>query len=377
MSSDRRSYQPVSLDQAPEVNEFLDSLGLGKLTDSEVTAYLGRNDNWVGTTSSGVGVFVKRVVASPEEAARRIRRSVALDEVIRRAQAPELRTPRLLGHHTPHHLMAHELLTGVSTGAELAADKDFDDELAHRAGRLIGLLHGAPYGDVEPALDEAPPVLPDLSMNEALPLPMFMSLTFAEVNLWGIVQQDEVLVGALRDLRERERHVEHRPAHCDLRLDQFLRDADGGLHLTDGEEFRLADPARDVGAFAGEWLYQAVIGITGVGTDDSGEQAAQDGIRAEPTHEDIVARGSRNLAELRPRIEAFWAGYRAVRDDVDEGLAVRATAVAGWHLIDRALASAAKNTRLLALTRAAMGIGRTALADPERFVTAMGLGEQA
>lgn len=387
------TYQPVPLGGAPEVNEFLDSLGLGRLADGEVTAYPGRNDNWVGTTSRGVGVFVKRVAASREEAARRIRRSAALDAVIRRAEQPELRTPGLLGRDESRHLVAYELLDGVSTGAELAAAGQFDDELARRAGRLTGLLHNAPYDGVDPAPDTTPPVLPDLSMNEALPLPMFMSLTFAEVNLWGLVQRDEVLVAGLRDLRRREQHVPHRPVHCDLRLDQFLRTDDGHLYLTDGEEFRLADPARDVGAFAGEWLYQAVIGIPGAGAEGANgpgadgpradgpgadgpeaDGASSRGIGVEPSHDDVVVRGSRNLAGLRPRIEAFWAGYRSVCEEADAELAVRATAVAGWHLIDRALASAAKNARLLALTRAAMGIGRTALADPERFVAALGLG---
>jgi hypothetical protein len=62
---------------------------------------------------------------------------------------------------------------------------------------------------------------------------------------------------------------------------------------------------------------------------------------------------------------------------VDADLALRATAFAGWHLMDRAMAGAALNSRLTALSRAAMGIGRQAMREPHRFVASLGLGGPA
>jgi hypothetical protein len=78
------------------------------------------------------------------------------------------------------------------------------------------------------------------------------------------------------------------------------------------------------------------------------------------------------LAERRPIVASFWNAYADVRHP-DPGLAVRATAFAGWHLLDRAAAGAARSARLAAPLRAAMGVGRQALATPERFTATIGL----
>ncbi len=120
------------------------------------------------------------------------------------------------------------------------------------------------------------------------------------------------------------------PVHGDLRLDQFLL-GDTTLHLNDWEEFRLGDPARDVGAYAGEWLHRAVLRIPAQETDDA--------FSAVLTHEEVVARGSEELTRVLPLISAFHRGYREGGGPEDDGLVVRATSYAGWHLIDRLIAS--------------------------------------
>ncbi|RST21056.1 hypothetical protein EF908_24155 [Streptomyces sp. WAC04770] len=374
------SLTPVALDTVPAANTFLGELGLGELDGTDVASYMGRNDNWAGRTSAGVGVFLKHIGGSPQDAEQRIRRSRAFGAAVRAAGHQELTTPELLGYREDDRLLVFALLEGAETGAEMAAADRFDDELAHRAGRITGLLHAAPTEGVDPRPDDQPPALPDPSLNGSLPLAVFTGLTFAEVTFWNLMQNDAGLTDALHRLRAREAAAVHRPGHCDLRLDQFLH-ADGRLHLTDGEEFRLADPARDIGGFAGEWLYQAVIGLTrpGDGDPDGIGDAAGSMLAPEPTHEEILARGTRELDRLRPRIAAFWAGYRSVRpaDPADGDLAARATAFAGWHLIDRAMVSASRGSRLPAVVRAAMGIGRNALLRPEQFASVLGLEESA
>lgn len=352
-------YDPVTLDQVPAVNELLSRLGLGKLADGDVTAHVGRNDSWAGRTSSGADVFVKLIGDTDGGATARLRRVRDFDAAARRAGVP---SPPLLGFDEAAGLVVHALLPDSRTGAELAKDDEFTDEHAAEVGRMIARLHALP---AEAAPDLSPPDHPMMSLLDALPLPLFLSLNAAELRFWGILQADGELAAALRRLRDLERAAPARPAHCDLRLDQLLW-WDGGLYLTDGEEFRLADPARDIGGFAGEWLHRAVMGMAGVGEDD--------GPRYEPSHEEIVARGAAGVERLRPRVEAFWAAYRSASGPVEPDLAVRATAFAGWHLIERAGAVASRSTRLSALARAAMGIGRTALLAPERFVTTVGLG---
>lgn len=356
---EKRTFDPVTLDQVPAVNDLLTRLGLGKLADGDVTAYVGRNDSWAGRTSGGVDVFVKLIGDSDGGASARVRRVRDFDAAARRAGVP---SPPLLGLDESAGLVVHALLPEAKTAAELAKDEEFTDEHAAEVGGMIARLHALP---AEAAPDRSPPDHPMLGLLDAIPLPLFLSLNAAELRFWGTLQADGELVAALRRLRDRERAASARPSHCDLRLDQLLW-WDGGLQLTDGEEFRLADPARDVGSFAGEWLHRAVMGMAGGGEED--------GPRYEPSHEEIVARGVAGVERLRPRVEAFWAAYRSAGGPVEPDLPMRATAFAGWHLIERAGAVASRSTRLSAVARAAMGIGRTALLAPERFVTTVGLG---
>ncbi|HWM39092.1 MAG TPA: class V lanthionine synthetase subunit LxmK [Streptomyces sp.] len=359
-------FDPLTLDDAPEVNELLRRIGLGDLDDSDAVSLIGRNDNWAGTTTAGVPVFLKRVLGGSESSVRQIRRSLAFEATVGRVGQEDLRTPAVLGHDEPARLMATELLPDAVNGLELAEQDAFDEDLAHRVGRAVGLLHRADAEESEPPLDTSAPLLPNIEWNDALPLPLFLNLSFAEVGLWNIVHSDRELREATEELRRMESAAERCPVHCDLRLDQILLYEDR-LYIIDGEEFRFADPARDVGSFAGEWLHLALAGLKGGGRDGSE-------IDRGPSHEELVAKGTLELARLRSRIAEFWAGYRVTRGNVDSALAIRATAFAGWHLIDRALATAEQNSRLSASTRAAMGVGRTALVQPEKFVRTLGLG---
>ncbi|MFD5315753.1 class V lanthionine synthetase subunit LxmK [Streptomyces sp. NPDC127098] len=365
---ERKKVAPLPVDQVPQLNEFLGRLDLGRLADHGTSAHPGRNDNWVGTTSAGFAIFVKRLVGEPADVAARMRRSRSFHALVERVGTHELRAPRLLGADEATGLEVFALLDGASSGAELAADDVFGDTLAHRAGRLVGLLHSSPTEGVVPELDRSRLRFPSPELNTALPLDLFVSLTGAELHLWRIVHQDPQLTEALSGLRDRERAAPLRPTHCDLRLDQFL-DTGDGLFLTDGEEFRLADPARDVGSFAGEWLHQAIAWLT----RREAHREADDRFGA-PSHEEIVARGVRRLNRLRPRVRAFLAGYRSACPDTDPEFTTRAAAVAGWHLIDRALATAGQSARLSAISRATMGIGRNVLLSPETYAETLGLG---
>jgi hypothetical protein len=359
----------VDLADVPEVQDFLDDLGLGAFAGGDLEALLGRNDNWAGSTTTGARVFVKRVGGpSGEEALRRFRRILAFEELAERSGAP-VRRPPTLGNDAERRLLAFELLEDVRTGAELAAEDAFDGPLAREAGRVVGVVHGLDPRPAGVRLDTDPHPLPPLGLLQALSVGGFLDASAAELEAWSVLQSDLALGEALVGLRRREREAPCVPIHADLRLDQFLVDADGTLFLTDWEEFRLGDAARDVGGIAGEWLHRAVLGIAA-----TADPSVPD---LEPSHDAIVARGVEELDRVRPRIAAFWAGYRETRPAADAELAERATAFAGWHLLDRMLASARERGRLMAVERAAAGIGRTALLDPARFTAALGLDEPA
>lgn len=360
---------PADLARVPEVGELLHRLELGAFEPDDLVSYLGRNDNWAGTTTSGHKVFVKRLGGGQDEALMPVRRVSAFEELIPDAPRNGVRRPRCLGWDESAKLLVFEWLDTARNGLELAHADAFDEILAEQAGRVVGELHALDIGPDE-RLDATAPPLPPHDRLRALPLQAFSRASAAELEAWKLLQQDDDLIRALQRMRLQEQQVVPTPVHGDLRLDQFLLDGET-LHLTDWEEFRRADPARDVGAFAGEWLHRAIIGLTA--TSEWNERAAF--ARSEPSHLEIVRNGALELDRLRPRIAAFWKGYRHVRD-VEEGLATRATEFAGWHMIDRLLAHASERPRLTGIARAAAGIGRTALLSPEDFTATLGLGEQ-
>ncbi|PCG87880.1 hypothetical protein CIB93_00080 [Streptomyces sp. WZ.A104] len=372
-------FRPTGLDTAPEVNALLERLGLGPFVPDGLTAFGGRNDNWAGTTTGGQQVFVKTVARAPDGSRPEIDRALAFEAAAARLPAGSpLRTPEHLGTDRAAAVSAFRLLPGARSGSEVALDGDFDEELCREAGRAIATLHamgtpesGAdPGADAAPAIDTAEAPLPPMRWLRAFPWSEVQDRSMAQIAAWKLVQDDTEAVAALHRLRERERRAPHTPAHCDLRFDQFLVHG-GTLHLCDWEEFRLADPARDVGAFVGEWLFQATYSVfapTGEAT------AAQDSVALgfDLAHEEIVERGAAGLRRHIPRIAAFWEGYTGCRTP-DPELAERAVGFAGWHLYDRLIATAQAHAVLNPVARAAAGIGRTLLLNPAGAVTTLRL----
>ncbi|SDK53295.1 class V lanthionine synthetase subunit LxmK [Nonomuraea jiangxiensis] len=356
----KEKLEASPLEAAPEVNALLRRLGLGTLDGDGISAFAGRNNNWAGRTSTGAAVFVKRLDGDREESLVRFGRALDFQAALLAHPSDDLRCPPLLGADEEGRLLVFAWLDDARAGNVMATDGEFEPDLAYLCGRAIGALHRLPA-----AADTTPHPLPPVWALQAIPLTMFSAARIAELRYWGLLQRDRPLVAALEALRERESLVEHRPSHSDLRLDQFLLDS-SGLHVLDWEEFRMADPARDVGAFAGEWLHHAIRKVNsdvdkvyGPGTTLS--------------HELIVERGSAEIARVRPLIAEFWRGYLDSGVDVDDDLTERSTAYAGWHLLDRLLATAGTQTRLRAIDLAAAGIGRTALLNPGRFTETLGL----
>ncbi|MFJ2033282.1 class V lanthionine synthetase subunit LxmK [Streptosporangium sp. NPDC087985] len=357
----KEKLQASSLSEVPEVNILLERLGLGTLDAGTVDAFPGRNNNWAGHTTSGERVFVKRLDGDRDDSLTRFRRVLDLQSLISHHSRDTLRCPPLLGVDEESRLLVFEWLENGRAGNDLATKGEFDADLAYRAGQSVGALHQLPA-----AIDGSPHPLPPVWALHAIPLTMFSAARVAELHYWTLLQKDRPLIAALETLREREQsQIELKPCHGDLRLDQFLLDADQ-LYMLDWEESRIADPARDVGAFAGEWLYHAIRKINSDVDKFHGPDTTL-------SHDLIVERGSVEIAQVRPLISAFWQGYRDSSVPIDSGLAERATSFAGWHLLDRLLATAGMQTRLRPVDLAAAGIGRTALLAPARFTATMGL----
>lgn len=352
------------LDGSPEVHTLLARLGLGSLASrTDVRNLPGRNTNWIGTTDTGRGVFVKKLDGPSEAATARIRQCLAFDRLLRSGGPSGLFSPLCLGADTETHLLVFEAVPRAKTAAELARVGDLSSDLTYSVGRTVGLLHNLPSGEL-PQGAEATPLLPSAELLDGIPISLFEASSAAELQVWSLLQNDLPLEGALRRLLDAEQRADRVAAHCDLRLDQFLV-ADGRVHLTDLEEFQAGDAARDIGGVVGDLLHRALL--------DAATREDQH-VDEPASHAQMVARLTDGIQSVRPRIETFWRGYLSERPSAAD-MAGRVVAFAGWHLLDRLLAGARTAPRLAAIPRAVAGIGRKALLTPEAFIATLGLTE--
>ncbi|RDI43479.1 class V lanthionine synthetase subunit LxmK [Nocardia mexicana] len=357
-------YAPVDMNRVPRLGQLLERIGTGPFEPDSVTAPVGRNDAWAGKTISGTKVFVKQLVGPERDVQQRMTRILSFEEFSMRKGEAVTPSPRLLGTDADAGLIAFELIDDSRSGSDLMRDEEFTVALATEVGRLIGLLHAAEV-PADLAIDRSAPKLPPVDLLQGIPLEMFDKASAGVLETWRILQHDAELIDGVRRLRGWEADAPAVAAHCDFRLDQLLITDDGALYLTDWEEFRITDAARDVGAFAGEWLYRSVLDIVTTRGDAGFAEF-------ELTHELVLQRGAEKMTRLLPLIEAFWTAYRRVRPVLDDQFTVRATAFAGWHLLDRLLAGAEDAARLSGISRAAAGVGRGALLAPDKFAAAIG-----
>jgi hypothetical protein len=204
---------------------LLQRLGLGALDTSAHVSPPGRNDNRVGTTAAGPVVFVKRLDAQQPDAAKRFSRLVRFETRVGTVRDSALRTPVCLGWDADELTAVFEWHDAARTGADLAKEEAFTEELALDAGRAVGALHSLPAASTEnqeekPSDDQ--PLLPPMEFFEALPLLYYAQASGASLEAWRLMQSDEKLAAGLRDLRSQESAVVKTAAHCDVRLDQFL-----------------------------------------------------------------------------------------------------------------------------------------------------------
>lgn len=339
------TLRPRSLAEVPEVERALRGAGLG-IFAGEPTALRGRNDNWLGRTTSGQEVFVKQITGTDESVRTRVAAVAAAHRVL--AASDEVRAPELLAVDEDSGVVVFRRLDATD-GGSLLRDDELTDAHADRIGQIVAATHRAPVPP-DVALSTTPSPLPPMASFTALPVAALGQLSAAELETWSLLQRDRELVAALTELRREEQAVSTVPIHGDLRLDQFLVSGDQ-LWLCDWEEFRLGDPARDLGALIGELLNHAFSALTE--TEDGGSI----------DHASIMRRGTQRLEEMVPTVrrtvDAYQMAAAARSDDV-----LRAFRFAGWHLIDRLLAAAHEKARLHPLSRAVAGIGRSIVTDP-------------
>ncbi|WP_306370079.1 class V lanthionine synthetase subunit LxmK [Nocardiopsis sp. CC223A] len=354
-----------SLSAEQVVDRILLDAGLGELDRHAYVSLQGRNDVWAAPTTSEQWVLVKRMLGQPDEVATRMRRVLDFERLASGSWPLALRTPPMVGHDASLALVIYEYQPDGVNGGQIMAEDAFPQHLARKMGASLAQLHELDSAAVG-SLDDSRPILPSPELLEGIPDSMFESLSINQMEVWRILQGDAGLREGVSRLLEQERLAPRVPAHCDVRMDQFLV-VDDEVILTDWEEFRLADAARDVGSFIGEWMYRAILDIVTVRGDAEDAEFELD-------ERTILTRGVEKILRLQPVISAFWDEYMRQRTDSAVELTDRALAFAGWHMIDRLLAGAAVRSRISGVERAAAGVGRRLLISPGKYVRAMGMG---
>jgi aminoglycoside phosphotransferase (APT) family kinase protein len=214
-------------------------------------------------------------------------------------------------------------------------------ELAAAAGFALARLHAAPV----PELPEAPAPLAcvdELDPDEAAALPGESLELIAEL------QSTPRLLGELDELRRRP--AARTFVHGDVKLDNILAPDDGRavVRFVDWERAGAGDPALDLGALAGDYLFRWLRSV---------EPA-----RGRPLLEWLAgARVPRTRAAAA--VSAALDGYEGGGGVVDE---VAVTQFAGLHLLGRAQAWIDVYGEYSARAHVLVHVGRRLVLEPER-----------
>lgn len=345
--------------ESSRIDTVLHALDLGGLIWSAATTMSGRNNNWLGDTACGRRVFVKQLVGTEAEITNGFRRTEAFYRTPRPAP---LRTTTLIGLDERVGVQVFDGLPEARSGQEVMAAKDFGHALAAEAGAALGALHSAGstcLAELEPSLPPLPQENPLLGLTEEL----FYDSSLGQLEAWRLVQQDGVITDALGRLEDGAGNAVKVPVHGDVRLDQFLVSRDR-LYLTDWEMYQLADPARDVGGFVGEWLYHTIVDLLRERTRAAG--------RLLPPPTVVLAPDRPPWTRARPGVAAFWRAYRAAQPDLSRDVAARAPLYVAWHLLERMLIDAQPRTALDGTALTLFRMARTILLRHSDFTSILG-----
>lgn len=315
----------------------------------EATALVGRNSNLSVRLVTGERFFAKRFRPGAADQYDRV-----LDFEDR---APESVTrPTLLAHDRDEQLLLYAHLGEAESAGERLRRGRLTREDARESGANLARMHGIDAT----GMSDAPLAQPPMRFFEPIPLPSFLGMTAGELEMVSILQGDAQVRAAAQRIRDREEEGGYRLAciHGDLRLDQIMF-AGGASHLTDFEDARAGDPARDIGSLVGDLLFAAFLTIPA--------RIAAEDLHAHASHDEIMRGGADALDEVLPSVHALVDGYRDAGGSIDAATGERAVCFAGWHMFDRMFATSEASFTVDGVIKAAAGIGRNLLVSPAEY----------
>ncbi|OLT32498.1 hypothetical protein BJF84_24825 [Rhodococcus sp. CUA-806] len=356
-------YAADDLASHPTAAALVAQLGFGDMITPVQLS--GRNLNWLGSTSTGQALFVKKELGDQSRGPSRTKTFFDwLDAAFYDTDLPVIRP---LAMSADGYIQAYPAIHEGRTGQQLAVAGELDTKMLEGVGSGLAWLHHR--GQIEPSRHNAASPLPSSFGADAIDVEIFHGMSAAQLEAWTIIHRQEELRLACVDLLlgdTEKTHVPMSTIHGDFRLDQLLAapDSENTCWIIDWEEFGYGSIARDLGSLAGDILNVTVIGAL---YSKSG--------RIEDDIDDLVATGvSRASALIRAFVHGYF-GRAQTLGSIRDSRALRASIVryAGWHQFDRLVTSSEGLIATAPAARALAGIGHALIMDPEQFLPDFGL----
>jgi hypothetical protein len=222
---------------------------------SEMRGFVGRNDNWLVPTPPDGDLFVKCLRGPRDQLVIRMARVAAFERLVADAPPETFRTPAYHGADELRGMLVFDCLPDSRAASDLFADDELAPATVFEFGRIVAEIHRLPHTSI--GVDDAAGGGRAVTSFYALDAESYANCSGGEVEAWAMLQHDKLVLKSLSAMQASSAQAPAVASHGDLRLDQFLLDAAGAVYLVDWEEFRYADPARDVGAVVGEFLHHA------------------------------------------------------------------------------------------------------------------------
>lgn len=334
---------------------------MGIAADCEISPQLGRNLSAIIRPTDGEPLFVK--IIGGLEAEERFDRSVSFfnsaDDV-----PVGVHTPRLLESDRANCAVVYQVIDDATKMSNVVTDDDVSLSTWESIGAELAALHSWVPQRLKD-IDTAQPSLPPPA-DTAFSLDFYESASAGQLELFLILQSDEVLRQAITDLLSRP--FTAMPIHGDLRTDQILKQ-DETLWIIDWEDFRLGDPARDLGSLIGEIFFHHMRPLLK-------RANGKDGV----TPQTMQTVGIELIENAKPTISAIWNGYQhnCGLDDAElTALLDRVLGFVGWQMFDRSLSIGGFLGQISGFEKALVGMGRQMLIHRGGYATALGMGVTA
>ncbi|MWV32045.1 phosphotransferase [Rathayibacter iranicus] len=332
-------------------------LGVGSWARSEALI-AGRNENFLVTTPSGESLFVKRLTDSIGET-ERVAALLSADRH-RCAAGWASFTPLLRAVDPDLGIVVYDAISGLGLAAPGVAQTLEGGSWA-ALGTLLARIHTARLDDVPAGSALADQFAVYSGYVDAISFDVFWHFTGAELALWSVIQsRSDSLLRTRAEIKEPPERV---PTHGDIRLDQFIKTAQGP-QLIDWERYCRGDPAQDLGMLLGDifatFLYQDFDQNTAAHSTES-EEFAQRWIHS------VGVRATSAYAQI-------WRAYGQVATNLVTPAFIQRTGwILAWHLIERISSRAQYQSTLSGRDKGVLGIAIFIASAPTQAMAAFGI----